>query len=160
MKKKMTLCLIVLLCGGMMAGAAVAQEKTAPTSAEPAAPDPAAEEPAIKACVLDYLEGWFTSDPVRMERALHPTLFKCRLMPLQGTDAEVLDIMDASTLITYAAHNQEWVKGRTGPREMKVLYNDGTIAVVHAVSDGFYDVCGLIKVDGQWKLLQVLWDVN
>jgi hypothetical protein len=155
-KKKMTLCLIVLLCGGMLAGSAAAQEPTV----EPVVTDHSAEEPAIKACVLDYLEGWFTSDAARMERALHPSLFKCRLQPLPGTDAEILDIVDASALITYTAHNQAWVEGKEGVKEMKILYNDGRIAVVHAVSDGFYDVCGLIKVDGRWKLLQVLWDVN
>ncbi len=116
--------------------------------------------PAIKACVLDYLEGWFTSDPVRMERALHPNPFKVRVQKMRGTDDDILDTMGASTLVTYAEHNQAWVEGKEGVREMTVLYNDGKIAVVHAVSDGFYDVCGLVKANGEWKILQVLWDGN
>jgi hypothetical protein len=40
------------------------------------------------------------------------------------------------------------------------VYQDERIAVVHAVSDGFYDVCGLVKINGEWKILHVLWDKN
>jgi hypothetical protein len=34
------------------------------------------DEAAIRAVVLDYVEGWFDGDAVRMERALHPELMK------------------------------------------------------------------------------------
>jgi hypothetical protein len=40
------------------------------------------------------------------------------------------------------------------------VFQDEQIAVVHAVSTGFYDVCGLVKLNGEWKLLQVLWGPN
>ena len=31
---------------------------------------------AIREAVLDYIEGWYSGDPARMERALHPDLAK------------------------------------------------------------------------------------
>ena len=34
------------------------------------------DEAAIKATALDYLEGWYSRDAERMERALHPDLAK------------------------------------------------------------------------------------
>jgi hypothetical protein len=34
------------------------------------------EEAAIRATALDYVEGWYTGDAARMERALHPELAK------------------------------------------------------------------------------------
>jgi hypothetical protein len=34
------------------------------------------DEQEIRSTVLDYFEGWFDGDAVRMERALHPQLAK------------------------------------------------------------------------------------
>ncbi|MEX2284674.1 MAG: nuclear transport factor 2 family protein [Gemmatimonadota bacterium] len=36
----------------------------------------AADSAAIRATALDYVEGWYTADAARMERALHPELAK------------------------------------------------------------------------------------
>jgi hypothetical protein len=36
---------------------------------------------AIMATALDYIEGWYTRDAARMERALHPHLVKRFLEP-------------------------------------------------------------------------------
>ena len=37
---------------------------------------PSADERAVVATALDYFEGWFDGDEVRMARALHPDLVK------------------------------------------------------------------------------------
>ena len=34
------------------------------------------DDAAIRACILDYFEGWFDGDERRMDRALHPGLAK------------------------------------------------------------------------------------
>jgi hypothetical protein len=121
--------------------------------------DTDADGAAIRAAVLDYVEGWFASDPDRMAQVLHPSLFKVRVRTLGDTGVEILDTVDAQTLVAYAGHNQEWVKGRQ-TRDLEIIYQDARIAVVHAVSDGFYDICNLVKQNGEWKIIQVLWDVN
>ena len=36
----------------------------------------AADSAAIRATALDYIEGWYSNDASRMERALHPKLAK------------------------------------------------------------------------------------
>ena len=55
-----------------------------------AAPDDAA---AIRACLLDYFEGWFDGDADRMDRALHPGLAKQCL----GQDAARSDELGLTT---------------------------------------------------------------
>jgi hypothetical protein len=125
-----------------------------------AAADEAADAKAIEATVRNYLEGWFTSDQARMEKALHPNLFKVSVRKTRDGEAEYLDAMEAEYLTLLTGRNQDWVKDKKGLLSLKIVFQDEQIAVVHAVSTGFYDVCGLVKLNGEWKLLQVLWGPN
>lgn len=142
MKRGLIVLSILLLAGGAIAG-----EQTA------------ADGLAIESTVTNYLEGWFASDPSRMERALHPNLAKYNVQKAGKSDLEYLSGMTAEELVAMTHHNQDWVKDRKF-REMKILYQDEQLAVVHAVSDGFYDLCNLAKVNGEWKIVQVLWGRN
>jgi hypothetical protein len=45
-------------------------------SAPGAAAQSAADSAALRATALDYIDGWYTGDAERMERALHPHLAK------------------------------------------------------------------------------------
>ena len=118
-----------------------------------------ADTEAIEAAVADYLEGWFASDPARMSEALHPNLHKVTVKRVPGSSTEYLDVIGAESLVAFAKHNQEWVKDKR-THSMKIVYRDQRIAVVHAVSDDFYDVCGLVKLNGEWKIVHVLWAMN
>ena len=140
------LMVLVMLLGLFGAGAA-AEEATDADSA------------AIKATVANYLEGWFSSDAGRMEKALHPNLAKYTVRKTRDGSAEYLGRMTAEELIVLASRNQDWVKGKK-THEMKIVYQDEQIAIVHAVSDGFYDLCNLAKINGEWKIVQVLWGPN
>lgn len=115
---------------------------------------------AIEAAVRDYIEGWFTSDAERMKRALHPNLFKVTKRTTQDGEIEYLDVMEAENLVVLTERNQHWVADKKGLLELEIIHQDDTIAVVHAVSTGFYDVCGLMKLNGEWRVLQVLWSGN
>jgi hypothetical protein len=142
MKKSIVL-LLVLIMGATLAAAA----------------EPADEAKAIKAAVGDYVEGWHASDAERMARALHPNLSKGTVKSVPESSTEYVDFMTAENLIAYTKHNQKWVEGKKA-RSMKIVYQDERIAVVHAVSDDFYDLCSLAKVNGEWKIVQVLWAPN
>lgn len=39
------------------------------------------DEGAIRQTALDYIEGWYKGDAIRMERALHPELAKRMVAP-------------------------------------------------------------------------------
>jgi hypothetical protein len=123
------------------------------------AEEESADTKAIKASVADYLEGWFASDAERISRALHPNLSKCTIKKLPKASIEFVDIMSKEALVTYTKHNQDWVKDKK-TRTMKIVYQDEHFAIVHAVSDDFYDICGLVKLNGEWKIIHVLWAMN
>ena len=122
-------------------------------AAEPSKEDTA----AIKATALNYLEGWFSSDARRMEQALHPNLTKYIVEKVKDTEDEYLRGITADAMVAVTKNNAKWVEGKNY-RTMDILYQDGRIAVIHAVSDGFYDIINLVKINGQWKIIQVLWD--
>ena len=143
MKSRHIAIMVVLVSVGLAAGEAIANE-----------------EDKIEEAALDYLEGYFSSDPGRMAKALHPNLFKCTIRKFPNSDHEILQTMTAEELISLCRINQEWVKDKAGVKSLKILYHDPRIAVVHAVSDGFYDVINLMKLNGEWKIIQVLWDRN
>lgn len=145
MRMKFAILLILAVCAG------------APGA--PAA-DEAGDAQAIEAAVRDYVEGWFTSDQKRMERALHPNLFKVTVRTTRDGEKEYLDVMEAEYLTLLSGRNQDWVKDKKGLVELKIVHQDDHFAIVHAVSTGFYDVCGLVKLNGEWKILQVLWAGN
>jgi hypothetical protein len=145
MRQAIMICLATALCLAASSGFAA---------------DEAADAKAIEAIVRNYLEGWFTSDQARMEKALHPDLFKVTVRKTKADEAETLDAMEADDLIMLTGRNQDWVKDKKGIHSLKIVYQDEHFAVVHAVSTGFYDVCGLVKLNGEWKILQVLWAGN
>ena len=60
----------------------------------------AADSAAIRATALDYIEGWYTGDATRMERALHPDLAKRIVRPHpENKNFSRLDNMSALSLI-------------------------------------------------------------
>ena len=121
------------------------------------ATDAADDAEAIEATVKNYVEGWFSSDTERVARALHPNLFKVTVRTTRDGEKEYLDVMEAEFLATLAGGNQDWVRDKKGLLELEIVHQDERFAVVHVVSTGFYDICGLVKLNGEWKILQVLW---
>ncbi len=118
-----------------------------------------AEVTAIKTAALGYLDGWFKSDSQKMADALHPFLHKFRVKKVGDSEHEFIDVMTAEELIGISKINQEWVKnkGHQGP---EILFHNADIAVVFAQSDGFYDLINLAKFNGEWKVVQVLWQTG
>src|SRR5687767_15546405 len=57
-----------------------------------------ADTAAIRAAALDYIEGWYTGNAERMERAVHPDLAK-RIMNTDQRGRRVLSHQSAMTLV-------------------------------------------------------------
>lgn len=66
----------------------------------------------IKQTALDYIEGWYEGDPVRMERALHPDLAK-RIVNVDQRGRYMLGQMSAMTLVQLARVGD----GKSTPKE-------------------------------------------
>ena len=140
--------------GGLILASSVAAGQTrAPTSADSA---------AIKATALDYIEGWYSGDGERMERALHPELAK-RIVsqPTQPGGRSRLDSQSAMTLVK----NTRAGGGKRTPAEQQ--QKDVTIldiyenaASVKVVAGAWIDYLHVARSDGRWQIVNVLWEMK
>lgn len=121
------------------------------------------DEAAIRAAALDYVESWYEGNPQRMQRALHPELAKriAKKQPDAGQGKTVLEDMTAERLIATVATGQ----GKKTPKEnqikeVKILDVYKNAASVRAEMSGWVDYMHLAKIDGQWKIVNVLWELK
>ena len=119
----------------------------------------AADATAIRATVLDYVEGWYAGDADRMARALHPELVKRILVSDTATARSFVQTMGASALVNGTRHG--YGKSTPADRQQKdvtVLDVFGNAAVAKAVMADWIDYLQLVRVDGRWLIVNVLWE--
>ncbi len=104
---------------------------------------------------LNYLEGWYTADTVRMDRALHDSLIKRRVIFSQDvyklSEMTKLQMMEKTKVHKIVPLNEQGIR-------ITILDVFGTIASVKAESKGFYDYLHMVKTNGQWQIINALWD--
>lgn len=120
----------------------------------------AADSAAIRATALDYIDGFYTGDSERMERALHTDLKK-RIVQRNPGEAEVLQEMTADQLVQMTAGGG----GKQMPDEQKrsdvtILDIYGGMASVRIDAAVWVDYMHIAKVDGDWKIVNVLWEMS
>jgi hypothetical protein len=140
---------ILILCAALVA------------IAVPSAAAETEDEAGIKGAALDYLMGWYTGDPERMERALHPDLAKRIVRTDPEGKRDRVDQMSAMTLVQYTRKGygkQVPVEERIA--EITILDRYGNAAVVKAVARDWVDYLQIGKVNGEWKIINVLWEMK
>jgi len=120
--------------------------------------DPDAQ--AIRDTALDYIEGWYAGDASRMERALHPELAK-RMVSPDSRGHSRLNQMSAMTLVqsTRAGGGNKTPKERQ-QKDITILDRFNNAAVVKIVASDWIDFLEEVKFDGQWKIINVLWELK
>jgi Putative lumazine-binding len=122
----------------------------------PARAQTAADSAAIRATALDYIQGWYTNDAARMERALHPHLAK-RLVWADSTGRSHLIDMTALELIQGTkAHPPTPPSERRD--DLKILSTYGNVAIVRIEATDWVDFLQEVKWNGSWKILNVVWE--
>lgn len=149
--KRVGLLLVILLIAGSVA---VVQGRTADGLSQ-------ADHEAITATALDYIEGWYTGDAERMERALHPELSKRIVAADRNTGKNRLQNMTAEQLVqaTGAGYGKS-VPEDERQRDVTVLDVFGNAACVKIVARDWIDYLHVGKVDGEWKIINVLWETK
>lgn len=134
-----------------------------PVMALAAEPDSRAEDrEAIRRTALDYIEGWYTKDPVRMERALHPQLVKRRV----GFDSrDKVSYLDDGSGLRLVQATRPRPGESTRPlgnqrRDVTILDLFGNAATVKIDADNWVDYLHVVKWNGEWKILNVLWELR
>ena len=120
-------------------------------------PDIEKEKAAIKQAALDYAEGYYEGSAERMERAVHPLLFKRGIVKSNEQGDPFLVFMNSEVLIEAARSG----RGKVDPdkRNISVMVFDLNeyTASARVFTVQFNDFLHLAKVNGQWKIVNVLW---
>jgi hypothetical protein len=111
---------------------------------------------AIKKSAMDYAEGWYEADVPRMDSALAEDFVKRRIAnPKEKSRVENLTKMD---MVAYTRQGGGNKKDRKSYRiEYKLLEKSENIASAVVFSE-YVDYLHLARIEGEWKIVNVLWD--
>ena len=120
----------------------------------------AADSAAIRAAALDYIEGWYSGNAERMERAVHPDLAK-RIMNTDQRGRRVLGHQSAMTLVL----NTRRGAGKETPvaeqrTDVRVLDIFGNAASVRVDAGGWVDYLHVARWNDRWVIVNVLWELR
>ena len=124
-----------------------------------AAAQTAADSSGVRAAALDYIQGWYTADAARMERALHPELAKRMVQDDPKTKKSVLDHMGAKELVKYTRQGG----GRDTPApqaDVSILDIYQGAASAKVIAGDWVDYLHLARWNGRWQIVNVLWELK
>jgi hypothetical protein len=119
----------------------------------------AADTAGIRQAALDYIEGWYAGNGDRMARALHPALAK-RIMNVDSTGPWIRE-QGATELIR--GTRSGFGAGTPAERrltEVTVLDIFQNAASARIDAGGWIDYLHLVKWQGRWVILNVLWEIR
>ena len=116
----------------------------------------AADSAAIRATALDYIDGWYTNDAARMERALHPKLAKRMVWADSAGKSHLVDLTALELIQGTRAHPQAPPSERR--KDVQILSTFGNAAVVRIDAQDWVDYLQQIKWNGKWKIINVVWE--
>jgi hypothetical protein len=120
----------------------------------------AADSAAIRATALDYIEGWYTADGARMERALHPELAK-RIVQTDAQGRSRLGQQSAMTLVTNTRHGGGTdIPADKRKSDVRILDVYGNAASVRMQASSWVDYIHMAKSNGRWVIVNVLWELD
>ncbi len=121
----------------------------------------AADPAAIRHAALDYVEGWYEGNAERMERAVHPELAKRIVRTDHASGRSRLDQMSAMTLVQ-GTRRGGGKNTPVEPQQKDVIIFDifENTASAKAVMADWIDYLHLAKWNGEWKIVNVLWELK
>jgi hypothetical protein len=114
----------------------------------------------VETAALNYIEGAYSGNADRMERALHPELNKVLLNRHRETGEQYLHKMGASNLIEGTRAGLGKLDEDKRDIEVETYDISQGIAAVKVSSAMYIDHLQLAKVNGEWKIINVLWVPN
>jgi hypothetical protein len=135
-------------CAAVLGGVPVARAQSAADSA------------AIRATALDYIEGWYSGNVDRMERALHNHLAK-RIVFTDSAGHSRLSDMTALELV----QNVRAGGGTRTPKaeqrtDVTILDIFRNASVVKIDAGAWVDYLQVAKWNGRWVIVNVLWELR
>lgn len=112
----------------------------------------------VRAAALDYIEGWYEGDAVRMARALHPELVKRIHLRNPESERHWLDTQGKSRLVASTAHgggSETPLEERRTDVTVLDIFRDA--ATVRVDAGEWIDYLQLVREDEGWVIVNVLW---
>lgn len=117
---------------------------------------------AIKQVALDYLEAQHNVNPKQFERAAHPRMVKRTFWKNKATNKEYLrETFTDFMIILSEFYNSNGDKFPVNPKKEVIILDiyDKT-ASVKLIADEWIDYMHIAKINGTWKIVNVLWQFN
>jgi hypothetical protein len=111
----------------------------------------------VRQAALDYVEGIYNVQPERIQRSVHPTLVKRGFYKKDATAPYVDMPMTYEQLVALAGNWNKGGKRDTSIKEVTVLDVLDQTATAKVTASWGIDYMLLGKYDGQWKIVQILW---
>lgn len=114
---------------------------------------------AIKQAALDYIESQHKPNPSQMERALHPRMVKRTFWKDKATGKDyVRETTTESMVLLAESYNRNGDKFPSSPKkEVLLLDVSERTASVKLIADEWIDYMHIVKINGSWKIINVLW---
>lgn len=116
----------------------------------------------IKRVALAYIEAQHTPNPKLMEGALHPRMVKRSVFRNKTAQKDFISEFFAENMVILAeTYNVKGDKFPKNPRkEVKLLDVSAKTASVKLLADAWIDYMHIVKENGEWKIINVLWQYN
>ncbi|OHT43161.1 nuclear transport factor 2 family protein [Flavobacterium tructae] len=116
----------------------------------------------IKRVALAYIEAQHNPNPKLMESALHPRLVKRSVFRSKAAQKDYVSEYFAENMVILAeTYNAKGDKFPKNPRkEVKLLDVSARTASVKLIADAWIDYMHVVKTNGEWKIINVLWQYN
>ena len=128
-------------------------------SAQAAPAQTAADSSAVVATALDYIDGFYTSDAERMERALHPELAKRIVGDPQGPESRLRDMTAEQLVQATASDGAAGIPEEARKEDVTILDIYNNIASVRIDAGVWIDYLHVARWNGEWKIVNVLWEM-
>lgn len=117
---------------------------------------------AIKQAALDYIESQHKPNPQQMERALHPRMVKRTFWKDKATGRDYVRETSTESMILLAeSYNKKGDAFPPNPKK-EVIFLDVSekTASVKLIANDWIDYMHIVKLNGNWKIINVLWQFN
>ena len=128
--------------------------------ATPGVGQTAADSSAIVATALDYIDGFYTSDAERMERALHPELAKRIVGDPAGPESRLQNMTAEQLVQATASGGAARIPDDAKKEDVTILDIYNNVASVRIDAGLWIDYLHVARWNGEWKIINVLWEMS
>jgi len=111
---------------------------------------------AVRATVTNYIQGYFTGDSQRMQQTMHPHYLK---HVIHG-DIPMREMTVADMMKNVRRDGLPDMPAADKTEQVAVLDIVGDMASAKLVTPGWTDYMTLLKVNGEWKILSVVQEID